>query len=74
MLQGHPGQRGIAAITGADDANAFGIDKALMHQFGQPVGNVGLHLAPPFTITGVLERRTIAGGPAKIGLKHGIAA
>ena len=68
------GERRIAAIARADDAGPLRIDDALPRQLGQPVRDVGLHLAAPLAMPGLLEGGAETGRSAEIGLEHRIAA
>ncbi len=74
VLDGDARQGRVTAVARADDARALRIDHALGRQGGDPIGDIGQHLAAPFAVAGVLEGQAAPEGAAVIGLEHSVAA
>src|SRR5688500_6630629 len=55
LLQRHPRERSVAAVAGAHDAGAFGIDDAALDKRGEAIRYVALHLASPLGKASALE-------------------
>ena len=72
--EGHAGQRRVAAVGAAHDADALGIGDALGHQVLHAPGDVVLHLVAPLLVAGVQELLAVAGRAAEVRLQHGVAA
>ena len=68
------GHRRVAAVAGAVDADAPGIDNALGDEVFHAVGDVVLHLAAPLAVTGGAQPGAVAGRAAEVRLEHGVAA
>lgn len=72
--QCHAGQRGVAAVAGAIDADALRISDAFLDQPVDAVGDVVLHRPAPLAERRFPELAAEAGGAAGVGLEHGVAA
>ena len=68
------GQRCVAAIAPADDANAFWIDDALRDQRLHSVGDIVLHAQAPLLPAGIGVGTPTSGRAAELRLQHGVAA
>ena len=68
--EGHAGQRGVAAVAGAVDADALGIGDALLDQPGHAIADVVLHLQAPLAEAGFPEAAAIAGRAPEVHLQH----
>lgn len=70
--QAHQG--GVAAVAGADDADALGVGDTFGDRPFGGVGNVLLHLQAPLLPAGLVVLATEAGAAAKFGFQYGLAA
>jgi len=52
MLQSNAGEGDVAAVAGANDAHARGVNHLLTREFPNAVGHIALHLAAPLAETG----------------------
>jgi hypothetical protein len=70
----HAGQRGVAAVGAAHDADPLGVGDALFDQVLHAIGDVVLHGIPPLVVAGVEEGLAETGRAAEVRLQHGVAA
>ena len=70
----HAGQRGVAAVRAAHDADALRIRDALGDQVLHAPGDVVLHLLAPLLVPRVEELLAVAGRGAEVRLQHRVAA
>ena len=72
--KGDTGERGVAAVTAAHDADFVRVGDALLHRPIFSVEQIGVHGAGPLQIAGIQIFFAIPGRPAKINLQHGVPA
>ena len=73
--EGEAGERGVAAVRAAHDADAVGVGDALLDEPLRAVGQVVLHGArAPLAVARVEVVFAVARRAAEVGLQHGVAA
>ena len=66
--------RGVTTVARAIDAHALRIGNTLLHSPGNGIGQIILHRQTPLFVARELMLEAQAGGAAKIGLNHRVAA
>ena len=72
--EGDAGERRVAAVRAAHDADALRVGDALGDQVLHAPGDVVLHLVAPLLVAGVEELLAVAGRAAEVRLQHRVAA